>query len=148
MSHEGRRTSISRSSKSHVQEIGERFILKILDRDIDRYYKIKITPNVGLEPTTVGLRVQRSTDWASRACWNIKFVLLYSKFIFKRNICRKSSLRAFERNGAPRQFRFLCEVFRRGYRCYFLPHRHLYRGFFLSSSKLWSTNENFFFGII
>ena len=27
----------------------------------------KYTPNVGLEPTTVGLRVQRSTDWASRA---------------------------------------------------------------------------------
>ena len=29
--------------------------------------KGKNSPNVGLEPTTVGLRVQRSTDWASRA---------------------------------------------------------------------------------
>ena len=31
----------------------------------------KCSPNVGLEPTTVGLRVQRSTDWASRA-WMIQ----------------------------------------------------------------------------
>ena len=31
----------------------------------------KTAPNVGLEPTTVGLRVQRSTDWASRAEYDI-----------------------------------------------------------------------------
>ena len=31
------------------------------------FQKIFRTPNVGLEPTTVGLRVQRSTYWASRA---------------------------------------------------------------------------------
>ena len=31
------------------------------------YRKCKTTPDVGLEPTTVGLKVQRSTDWANRA---------------------------------------------------------------------------------
>ena len=36
------------------------------DATLDQNDK-KYSPNVGLEPTTVGLRVQRSTDWASRA---------------------------------------------------------------------------------
>ena len=30
----------------------------------------KMAPNVGLEPTTLRLRVSCSTDWASRACWH------------------------------------------------------------------------------
>ena len=38
------------------------FLLAILQKGYKKY-----SPNVGLEPTTVGLRVQRSTDWASRA---------------------------------------------------------------------------------
>ena len=38
----------------------------------------KAAPNVGLEPTTVGLRVQRSTDWASRAEWDLLDRFLYS----------------------------------------------------------------------
>ena len=36
-------------------------------------------PNVGLEPTTVGLRVQRSTDWASRALIGHRYWLFINK---------------------------------------------------------------------
>ena len=38
----------------------------------------KNSPNVGLEPTTVGLRVQRSTDWASRAECALKYCYTYN----------------------------------------------------------------------
>ena len=31
------------------------------------YWKIKVKPDAGLEPVTVGLKVQRSTDWANQA---------------------------------------------------------------------------------
>ena len=48
----------------------------------------KHAPNVGLEPTTVGLRVQRSTDWASRARLSFSTVKLYFilKFSSSKNI--------------------------------------------------------------
>ena len=39
------------------------------ERPAVKINKEKIAPNVGPEPTTVGLRVQRSTDLASRARW-------------------------------------------------------------------------------
>ena len=39
----------------------------------------KYSPNVGLEPTTVGLRVQRSTDWASRAWMIFSFTRISNK---------------------------------------------------------------------
>ena len=40
---------------------------KSVAENVIRKFYLKNSPNVGLEPTTVGLRVQRSTDWASRA---------------------------------------------------------------------------------
>ena len=45
---------------------------KSVAENVIRKFYLKNSPNVGLEPTTVGLRVQRSTDWASRA-WMIYF---------------------------------------------------------------------------
>ena len=40
-------------------------------------YPIDTTPHKGLEPLTVGLKVQRSTDWASGATWIPLFCLFY-----------------------------------------------------------------------
>ena len=41
-------------------------------------YPIDTTPHKGLEPLTVGLKVQRSTDWASGATWIPLFSSLFS----------------------------------------------------------------------
>ena len=42
-------------------------------------YKLeKEAPNVGLEPTTLRLRVSCSTDWASRAAYiQIQFIIIF-----------------------------------------------------------------------
>ena len=36
-------------------------------KECHQYQNVKGSPNVGLEPTTLGLRVPCSTDWANRA---------------------------------------------------------------------------------
>ena len=42
----------------------------------------KGAPDVGLEPTTVGLKVQRSTDWANRALRAATALyILYTRFL-------------------------------------------------------------------
>ena len=41
-------------------------------------YPIDTTPHKGLEPLTVGLKVQRSTDWATGATWIPLFSNLFS----------------------------------------------------------------------
>ena len=41
----------------------------------------KVKPDAGLEPATVGLKVQRSTDWANQARKYIQtYVIIFSKY--------------------------------------------------------------------
>ena len=58
------------------------FFFHLLIRSYILLSSSKDSPNVGLEPTTVGLRVQRSTDWASRALSTLN---LYSYSYWKYN---------------------------------------------------------------
>ncbi len=43
--------------------------VKVKAQNIRRLFRKSIAPNVGLEPTTLRLRVSCSTDWASRAAY-------------------------------------------------------------------------------
>ena len=53
--------SLSIHSITRLQVLDTKILVKLL--------QIKwVSPNVGLEPTTLRLRVSCSTDWASRAC--------------------------------------------------------------------------------
>ena len=57
-----------------------------------RGYRIKASPNVGLEPTTLRLRVWCSTDWASRAEINATSNQICLKNTLTSYVSRKRSL--------------------------------------------------------
>ena len=54
---------------------------------IDKKCPIDTTPHKGLEPLTVGLKVQRSTDWASGATWIPLFSCLFSVPSYLLTLC-------------------------------------------------------------
>ena len=43
------------------------FYITILGNSEENFPEVKVQPDAGLEPATVGLKVQRSTDWANQA---------------------------------------------------------------------------------
>jgi hypothetical protein len=61
-------------------------VTPIINKFISLYFLLKIwSPNVGLEPTTLRLRVSCSTDWASRAVVMKNALLIVSNLHLKPN---------------------------------------------------------------
>ena len=63
---------------SHVCEHSTRYSFPRTVQYIQEVTSAKTTPNVGLEPTTLRLRVSCSTDWASRALMESVEVYVYT----------------------------------------------------------------------